>query len=300
MPDNDDGDREGDTYEVTSWEKRTVLDHVSAAIWSLGVAGGKTALVTVALGFFLVNLGLVGLGVVVQPLVAAFTVLSIVPAFFIAVYVWESDRSHESLFTAAVTFLLSAVFTSFAPFIYLSSRGYFTGVGVLGLGLFFFVVIGPLEEFLKLLAVRIHAYDVDIDSPVDGAAYGAFAGLGFAFMENLLYLSDPLTTFNVALEVSLVRATAGPNHVLFSALAGYYLGLAKLNPSNRGPIVVKGLLIASLLHGTYNTGVTYLPGVLEVTRFNERVVLFAFIVGTYLLAGYLLTTRINRYYSVYP
>lgn len=36
---------------------------------------------------------------------------------------------------------------------------------------------------------------------------------------------------------------AGPGHIRYPALAGYYLGVARFNGDNYGPLVVKGLLV---------------------------------------------------------
>ena len=97
---------------------------------------------------------------------------------------------------------------------------------------------------------------------VDGAVYGAMAGLGFATIENALYITRNLDGATPELGLGIIgagggitaiRALAGPGHVVYSAFAGYYLGLAKFNPENAGPIVVKGLLIAAFIHATYNS-----------------------------------------------
>jgi RsiW-degrading membrane proteinase PrsW (M82 family) len=114
---------------------------------------------------------------------------------------------------------------------------------------------------VKLLAVRLYAYrSPAFDAVIDGAVYGAVAGLGFATIENAVYISgqtqgigDPLNLVATGGAITAVRALAGPGHVIYSAFAGYYLGLARFNPDRAGPIVVKGLLIAALIHALYNT-----------------------------------------------
>ena len=76
-----------------------------------------------------------------------------------------------------------------------------------------------------------------------------------------------------------------PLHVLLTALAGYYLGLAKANQASYTPIVVKGLLIAALLHGIYDTLATYLS---SVVGFGVAVV---YVGGV----GLLLYRKLSRY-----
>lgn len=135
--------------------------------------------------------------------------------------------------------------------------------------LYFFLVVWPVEETVKWLAVRIHAHRRPaFDTVVDGVVYGAVAGLGFAAIENLSqtlgeYIeAGGLTAalqFQEAARTALGRALVGPGHVISSAFTGSSLGLAKFNPGRRGPIVVTGLLIAAFIHGLYTTAVPSLP-----------------------------------------
>jgi len=101
----------------------------------------------------------------------------------------------------------------------------------------------PSRETVKLLAVRLFAFRSDrFDAVVDRAVYGAVAGLGFATIENALYITQNadagLQATNALTEaggIAVVRTLAGPGHVIYSAFAGYYLGLAKFNPRTRRP-----------------------------------------------------------------
>jgi protease PrsW len=42
-------------------------------------------------------------------------------------------------------------------------------------------------------------------------------------------------------------------HAILAGLVGYFMGLAAVNPSRQGAIVLIGLAIAVVLHGLYNT-----------------------------------------------
>jgi RsiW-degrading membrane proteinase PrsW (M82 family) len=147
----------------------------------------------------------------------------------------------------------------------------------------------------------VYAYRTEtFGTVVDGVVYGAMAGVGFAAIENLLYIlmfSVQMTPagFDVqqqqAIAIATQRAFTGPGHVIFSAWAGFYLGLAKFNHSKRGPIVVKGLMIAAFIHALYNTLVTTLP--LSLTSF------FAFIIVYHGFWFTLLYRKIRSYRSLY-
>ncbi|MFB6192264.1 MAG: PrsW family intramembrane metalloprotease, partial [Haloarculaceae archaeon] len=194
----------------------------------------------------------------------------------------------------------------------------------------------PVEETVKLLAVRLLPYrDSSFDAVLDGAVYGAAAGLGFATIENALYITRNLgggggggegavaalgavglatvPGLAVGLErligniigagggITAVRALAGPGHVIYSAFAGYYLGLAKFNPDRAGPIAVKGLLVAAFIHATYNTLVSVVPGIVLafVPGVSQLVVFFGFVVVYDGVFGLLLVRKIARYRRAY-
>ena len=110
-----------------------------------------------------------------------------------------------------------------------------------------------------------------------------------------------LETVDAGGEITAIRGLAGPGHVIYSAFAGYYLGLAKFNPENAGPIVAKGLLIAAFIHALYNTLVSIVPGVasLIVPDVPMLVLFFGFVVVYQGLFGYILYRKLQRYRGVY-
>ncbi|WP_224332942.1 PrsW family intramembrane metalloprotease [Haloprofundus halobius] len=303
-----------DLYDVSTWEERSSLDGLSVAIWSLATTVFRVAIVLVAL---LLLIGIGGLTMFSTPEVGMLTVLSVIPALGLAGYVWYSDvTSSEPLSLLIATFLLGVLTANFAALINSVLNPYFQLLPIVGSVLFFYLVVGPVEETVKLLAVRLYAYRSDrFNAVIDGAVYGAMAGLGFATIENALYIMqgvEPaqlefgLELIGVGGEITAVRALAGPGHVIYSAFAGYYLGLAKFNSENGGPIIVKGLLIAAFIHATYNTTVGIGSGLIWL--FMQTVVPFSVPqLAAYLcyvvlydgFFGYLLYRKIKRYRNTY-
>lgn len=110
-----------------------------------------------------------------------------------------------------------------------------------------FVCVAVPEELLKFLVVtRYCARHPAFDEPMDGIVYGATAALGFATLENLLYVAGG------GWSVALLRGlTAVPLHASLGAILGYYVGQAKFTARRRG-LAWKGLLIAILIHGLYD------------------------------------------------
>ncbi len=106
------------------------------------------------------------------------------------------------------------------------------------------------EEMFKLLV--LWGYSMrrpEFDEPMDGIVYGATASLGFATLENVLYVSGEGGA------TAIIRAfTAVPGHAFLGAIMGYYVGRARFadNRQERRALLVKALVIPILLHGAYD------------------------------------------------
>ncbi|MBT9154783.1 MAG: Protease PrsW [Firmicutes bacterium] len=111
-----------------------------------------------------------------------------------------------------------------------------------------FIVIALVEEAVKFgaffwLVFRHPAFN----EPYDGMMYAITASLGFAAVENVLYVAQG------GAPVALARMVlAVPAHALFGAFMGYYVGRAKFSLSAKRRYLVAAIIIPVLLHGTYN------------------------------------------------
>lgn len=302
-------DGEMDLYGISTWEKRSVLDRISAGIYWITVRTGQTIVVLLAL-LILITIG--GVSVLTDPAIGLLTAVSVLPAVALAGYIWQSDvTTSEPLSLLAVTFLLAVLTAGFAAVLNGVLQPVFSTLGFLGTVLFFYLVVGPVEETVKLLAVRLYAYNDDrFAAVIDGVVYGAVAGLGFATIENAIYISRAvgeigsvslgLDLIGIGGDITATRALAGPGHVVYSSFAGYYLGLAKFNPGSRGPIVVKGLIIAALIHATYNATVGIASGLIQsVTGLAEFTSFFVYILIYVGFFGFLLYRKIKQYRDAY-
>jgi RsiW-degrading membrane proteinase PrsW (M82 family) len=298
-----------DLYDVSTWEERTSVDGLAVAIYRLMVGTARVVIVLLA---FLILLAIGGLTALTDIQIGLLTLLSAIPALGLAAYVWYSDvTSNEPLSLLVATFLLGVLTANFAAVLNSLAQPSFQMLGFVGSVAFFYIIVGPVEETVKLLAVRLHAYRHDeFNAVVDGAVYGAMAGLGFATIENSLYITQNLgsgTELDLGLGligvgggITAVRALAGPGHVIYSAIAGYYLGLAKFNRDNAGPIVIKGLLIAAFVHATYNATVGIGSGIIStVTGLPPLVSFFGYVVIYDGIFGLFLVGKIKRYRDAY-
>ena len=111
-----------------------------------------------------------------------------------------------------------------------------------------FIVAGSTEELFKFLALYLLVWkSPSFNEKFDGIVYAVFVSLGFAGVENVLYVMDG------GMQTALTRAlTAVPAHAIFGITMGYYLGIARMYKELKGPYLARALLVPILLHGIYD------------------------------------------------
>lgn len=181
-------------------------------------------------------------------------ILAAAPALLLLRYYYRQDRERpEPKGLIVRIFLLGIVATFIAvPLELLMSmfQQLFVSFPLLYALFKAFVVAALVEEYLKLTIVRLFAYrNRYFDEIMDGVVYAVVASLGFACMENILYVMGG------TLWTALTRAfTAIPLHATASGLMGYYIGRAKfaISPQAERALINKGLRIAVFIHGAYD------------------------------------------------
>lgn len=126
--------------------------------------------------------------------------------------------------------------------------------------LYWFLAIAFVEELFKYLLVKGKVLkNLAFDEPVDAMIYMIVGALGFAALENILYLLPPAEKifslnelFTRTIIISFFRFVGATFlHALCSGLVGYFLALS-LFKNRRSGLTILGLSIAVLLHGLYN------------------------------------------------
>jgi RsiW-degrading membrane proteinase PrsW (M82 family) len=110
------------------------------------------------------------------------------------------------------------------------------------------------EEFCKLLMLYLCIWNnPHFDEYYDGLEYAAFVGLGFAGIENVMYIMQG------GLGLALGRGLfAVPAHFFFAIFMGYFFALARFRYSNRRRYLALAYLIPVILHGTYDAVLMYI------------------------------------------
>lgn len=183
--------------------------------------------------------------------------LALAPVAFLFTYVYLRDKYEpEPLKYLIISFLLGIVVA--VPVILLGEQltvltGTSTESNWINLLVYAFVVVALTEEGFKYLAVRLYMYrHKEFDEPYDGIMYAVAVSLGFAAIENVLYV---FMSGDEAIQTGVLRMfTAIPAHAVFGVVMGYFMGHAKFQEDKNKAILdhLKGLGLAVLLHGLYD------------------------------------------------
>lgn len=122
-----------------------------------------------------------------------------------------------------------------------------------------FFKVALIEEFSKFFFVRFILFNNrNFNEPFDGIVYAVMVSMGFATLENVLYV------FQYGFATGVLRMfTAVPAHATFAILMGFFLGKAKFTHRKVLYYSLVALLAASLFHGSYDyfLFISYLPGI---------------------------------------
>lgn len=113
-----------------------------------------------------------------------------------------------------------------------------------------FVVAAGVEEACKIVVVYWIVWRrPEFDERMDGIVYASRAGLGFALVENVLYLFQ--STGDMQLQVWILRALlAVPGHAMWTGMIGAMAARRRFDRQGLG--LVGGYLLAVAFHGAYD------------------------------------------------
>ena len=188
--------------------------------------------------------------------------LALAPGLAIILYIyWNDTHEKEPIRLLILSFffgILSTFLTLFISSVLTPVFDMLQANNIIHQAFKAFILVALIEEFSKFIFVRGNLYKKpDFNEPFDGIVYTVMVGMGFATLENILYV------FHGGLEVALWRMfTAVPAHATFAILMGFYLGKAKFSHSSK-PYALFGLLAAVVLHGAYDffLFINYIPGI---------------------------------------
>jgi RsiW-degrading membrane proteinase PrsW (M82 family) len=185
---------------------------------------------------------------VLFPLVAA---SALVPSFLLIWYFRSRDLNPEPSRVVWATFWLGVATVVPVLLVALPLMHVLSGLPspeLRGVSYALLTAAVPEELFKFLVVVGYAARHKEFDEPMDGIVYGAVASLGFATLENVLYVSGG------GLGMALMRAlTAVPAHAFMGAIMGYYVGQARFAaPERRAGLYALGYFLPMTIHALYD------------------------------------------------
>lgn len=179
-------------------------------------------------------------------------IISLAPVFALMVFFYVEDKyEKEPLLMLAKAFFYGILATIPAVILEgLVDDNFTVGNSLMSLLIYNVLGVGLVEELSKYFFVIWKLYpDREFNEPYDGIIYAVFVALGFAALENILYV------FEGGIDVGFLRAfTAVPGHAIDGVVMGYFIGRAKftLNTFKRWLWLFGGILLPTLTHGIYD------------------------------------------------
>ncbi|MDD2413638.1 MAG: PrsW family glutamic-type intramembrane protease [Eubacteriaceae bacterium] len=200
---------------------------------------------------------------------------ALLPVIILGIYIYRVDNDKEPFGKLLQIFLLGALSTIVAGMVESFLAGWiesFYPAGTLGnLVITNYLGVALVEEFVKWAVIYRYVWSSRyFDDKFDGIVYAAMTSLGFAALENIMYI------FSFGPGISLSRAVfAIPGHLAFSVFMGYWFSKAKWAAlRGRGGRSVTdrflSILIPTLVHGTYD----FILSMPDSALMSERFLIF--------------------------
>ena len=182
---------------------------------------------------------------------------ALLPVLILIIYIYRKDKKQPEpigqIVRAFLLGLLSAPL-SFAvsvpsEMIGLYSEEVYTVMDAIRVSFFGAAIPEELAKlFILWIVVRNNKF---FDEKMDGIVYAVCVSMGFAALENVLYLVGNMESY---MEVGMSRAfTAIPGHFCFGVVMGYYYSLAAFDKKNKLKNKVLTIVAPVIVHGIYDS-----------------------------------------------
>ena len=184
-------------------------------------------------------------------------IASLAPVIFLLIFIYSKDKFQKEPLPMLLKALLGGVLAAaldvlLLTFLHIEQWG--GSSEPLPQALFQAFCLAALpEEFCKLVFLYLFIWKSQyFDEYYDGLEYAACVGLGFAGLENILYVMQG------GLGVAVSRALfAVPAHFFFAIFMGYFFSFAKFKPSQKHFYLFLALFVPVLMHGIYDFVLMY-------------------------------------------
>lgn len=180
-------------------------------------------------------------------------ILALAPTLICLFYIYIRDKYEKEPVRLLITGVLYGGILT-APIVQTEHfvTAFIPITGVLGEAFYSsFAVASLVEEAYKWILLYFLVWkNREYNEHFDGIVYAVFISLGFAGVENVMYVFNP----NIGgLETAISRAFFSvPGHGLFGVAMGYYFSMARFEPEKQLRYIVSSFVVPYLLHGVYD------------------------------------------------
>ena len=220
--------------------------------------------------------------------------LALIPVIVLLIFIFVLDRKEKEpiwllalLFFAGVGTAIPALIVEVPAQLILDAlipyesafKAYFLALAV----------VAPTEEIVKFLALILITWkSKNFDYSYDAIVYAVFVSLGFAGIENIIYVFD--SGWGVAL---LRMFTAVPGHACYAVIMGFFYSKAKnasLTNKKLSCIIylALALFIPTTIHGIYDALLFGLEGIESVAAVGLSIILWIVLVIVLFIASFIL------------
>ena len=179
--------------------------------------------------------------------------LAILPSFIVIFWIYRQDRYEKEPFSLLFkAFVIGCASTIPAMLMQIQFQGWQNEDSLWDTAIYAFLVVGISEELSKFVFLRLFIYPMDeFNEPMDGIVYAVMVGMGFATVENMLYIFESGGEGRISTAIGR-GLTAVPAHAAFAILMGSYMGLSKFVTERKYFYLFLGLGLAVFFHGLYD------------------------------------------------
>ena len=183
-------------------------------------------------------------------------IVAIIPSLFLCLYVYKKDVVEKEPIDMLVRLFFLGVLMTAPTFYVEQSLLSLTSIetdNYLNCFITSFFIVATVEEGFKYLILYFGSWkNKNFNHKFDAIVYAVFISLGFATLENILYVDKYGTS------TAFIRAIISvPAHAFYAISSGFFLGLAKnyaikKDNSRATRLKIFGILIPIILHGTFD------------------------------------------------
>ena len=182
-------------------------------------------------------------------------ILALLPVVCFLVWIYYKDKYEKEPVAKLVQYFFMGILVSILAIfmeLYLSKFNNLSGIES-NIYTSFFVAAFTEEGVKSIILIPMLLGEKDFNEKLDGIIYSIILSLGFATVENIIYLMKERVDLSLGLAITRGLISI-PSHIMFAITMGYYISKYKFTKDNNKKIkyLFYAVIIPILLHGVFD------------------------------------------------